>query len=53
MLEFKDKNEYSRYVEELREAIKNNSWKEYMDNNEYMDIYHLTGREWLMQYLIF
>lgn len=39
MIEFKDKNEYSRYVEELREAIKNNSWKEYMDNNEYMDIY--------------
>lgn len=45
MLVFKDKNKYNLYVEELRKAIENKSWRKYMENNKYMDIYFQTESE--------
>ena len=45
MLVFKDKNKYNLYVKELRKAIENKSWRKYMENNKYMDIYFQTESE--------
>lgn len=39
MLQFKDKSKYDLYVEELKEAIDKNTWKKFMNDNEYMDVY--------------
>ena len=45
MLVFKDKNKYNLYVKKLRKAIENKSWRKYMENNKYMDIYFQTESE--------
>jgi hypothetical protein len=45
MLEFKDKIEYGQYVKKLKEAVVNNSWKEYLKSNKYMDVYFSSSFE--------
>lgn len=45
MLEFKNRVEYNQYVAKLSQAIEHDSWKEFMDNNKYMDVYFSSTYE--------